>query len=174
MQPAGPKITLCFPRLFESIYICVSLPYHVRNNYITYIVAMRPYLGWILRSRGNVGVTTWGSPKAEMPEVSSYSWCLPTEWLTNREWLPGGLLSGSEHWRPGWFLDMKYQTCFSGCMHNGWGYLIKDTSILYNCVSGFSGNRIMMVCNTGSITFVGSGSKVYVTMDTSTFPLESI
>ena len=23
-------------------------------------------------------------------------------------------LSGSEHQRPGWFLDMKYQTCFLG------------------------------------------------------------
>jgi len=22
-------------------------------------------------------------------------------------------LSGSERWRPGWFLDMKYQTCLS-------------------------------------------------------------
>ena len=35
-----------------------------------------------------------------------------TESLTNREWLPGELLSGSERQRPGWFLDMKYQTCF--------------------------------------------------------------
>ena len=31
--------------------------------------------------------------------------------VTNREWLPGELLSGSECQRPGWFLDMKYQTC---------------------------------------------------------------
>ena len=34
-----------------------------------------------------------------------------TESLTNREWLPGELLSGSERRRPSWFLDMKYQTC---------------------------------------------------------------
>jgi len=34
---------------------------------------------------------------------------MPTEPLTNREWLPGELLSGSECQRPGWFLDMKYQ-----------------------------------------------------------------
>jgi len=33
------------------------------------------------------------------------------ESLTNTEWLPGELLSGSERRRPGWFLDMKYQTC---------------------------------------------------------------
>jgi len=34
---------------------------------------------------------------------------VPTELLikTNREWLPGELLSGLEHQRPGWFLDMK-------------------------------------------------------------------
>jgi len=30
-----------------------------------------------------------------------------TESLTNREWLPGELLSGSEGQRPGWFLDMN-------------------------------------------------------------------
>jgi len=29
---------------------------------------------------------------------------MPTESLSSREWLPG------EHWRPGWFLDMKYLT----------------------------------------------------------------
>ena len=37
---------------------------------------------------------------------------VPTESPTNREWLPGELLHGSERRRPGWFLDMKYQTCF--------------------------------------------------------------
>ena len=37
---------------------------------------------------------------------------MPTESLTNREWLPGEFLSGSERRKPGWFLDMKYQTCF--------------------------------------------------------------
>ena len=37
---------------------------------------------------------------------------MPTESLSNREWLPGELLNGSEHQRPGWFLDMKYQTCY--------------------------------------------------------------
>jgi len=34
---------------------------------------------------------------------------VPTESLTNRQRLLGELLSGSEHRRPGWFLDMKYQ-----------------------------------------------------------------
>jgi len=36
---------------------------------------------------------------------------MPTESLTNREWLPGELLSGPERRRPGWFLEMKYQIC---------------------------------------------------------------
>jgi len=36
---------------------------------------------------------------------------VPTELLTNRQQLLGELLSGSEHRRPSWFLDMKYQTC---------------------------------------------------------------
>ena len=37
-RPAGPKITLRFP------YICMCIrTYHVRNNYVTYIVAMRSY-----------------------------------------------------------------------------------------------------------------------------------
>ena len=35
---------------------------------------------------------------------------VPTELLTNRKWLPGELLNGLECRRPGWFLDMKYQT----------------------------------------------------------------
>jgi len=34
---------------------------------------------------------------------------MTTGLLTNRERLPGELLSGSEHQRPGWFLEMKYQ-----------------------------------------------------------------
>ena len=34
---------------------------------------------------------------------------MPTESLTNREWLPAELLSGSERRRPSWFLDVKYQ-----------------------------------------------------------------
>jgi len=37
---------------------------------------------------------------------------VPTESLTNRQRLLGELLNGSERRRPGWFLDMKYQTCF--------------------------------------------------------------
>ena len=38
---------------------------------------------------------------------------VPIESLTNREWLPGELLSGSQRRRPSWFLAMKYQTCCS-------------------------------------------------------------
>jgi len=35
----------------------------------------------------------------------------PRELPTSRELLPGELLSGSEHQRPSWLLDMKYHTC---------------------------------------------------------------
>jgi len=40
----GPKITLPFPRLYIciSVYLCVRT-YYVRDNYVMYIVAMRPY-----------------------------------------------------------------------------------------------------------------------------------
>jgi len=78
--------------------LCIRT-YHVRSNYVTYIVAMRPYLSqlqqfrrllcaatmsslaqlrvprWILRSRGKVDTMTRGWPRAEMPETCSYSWC---------------------------------------------------------------------------------------------------
>jgi len=43
-RPAGPKITLLFPHLY--IYMCVHT-YHVRNNYVTYIVAIRPYFSLV-------------------------------------------------------------------------------------------------------------------------------
>jgi len=41
-QLAGPKITLRFACLFVYIHLCVRT-YHVRNNYVTYIVAMQSY-----------------------------------------------------------------------------------------------------------------------------------
>ena len=41
----------------------------------------------------------------EMPQLSKQLLMVPTESLTNREWLPGELLSGFERQRPGWFLD---------------------------------------------------------------------
>ena len=37
---------------------------------------------------------------------------MPTESLTNREWLPGELLSGLERRSPGWFLDMNIGLVF--------------------------------------------------------------
>jgi len=36
---------------------------------------------------------------------------IPTEPLTNWEWLPGELLVVRNGQRPSWLLDMKYQTC---------------------------------------------------------------
>ena len=43
--------------------------------------------------------------------------------LTNRVWLSGELLSGSERRRPGWFLDMKCQTCLSVDPYGLWSFL---------------------------------------------------
>jgi len=56
--------------------------------------------------RDNMRLIECGNARSEQLLV------VPTESLTNREWLPGELLNGLECQRPGWFLDMKYQTCF--------------------------------------------------------------
>ena len=53
------------------------------------------------RRRDDARLTESGNTRSEQLLV------VPTELLTNREWLPGELLSGSERRRPGWFLDMK-------------------------------------------------------------------
>ena len=53
------------------------------------------------RRRGDARLTESGNARTEQLLV------VPTESLTNREWLPGELLNGSEHQRPGWFLDMN-------------------------------------------------------------------
>ena len=66
---------------------------------------------------------------------------VPTESLTNREWLPGELLNGSECRRPGWFLDMKYQTCFgkNGPFLENWSESCKSGSGTFNtCKEVFS------------------------------------
>jgi len=59
------------------------------------------------RRRDDARLTKSGNARSEQLHV------VPAESLTNREWLPGELLSGSERRRPVWFLDMKYQTCCS-------------------------------------------------------------
>jgi len=60
------------------------------------------------RRRDGVRLTESGNARSEQLLV------VPTESLINRQWLLGELLSGSQCRRPGWFLDMKYQTCFHG------------------------------------------------------------
>ena len=57
------------------------------------------------RRRDGARLTESGNARSEQLLV------VPTESLTNRQWLLGELLSGSERQRPGWFLDMKCQTC---------------------------------------------------------------
>ena len=52
--------------------------------------------------RDDMRLTESGDARSEQLLV------IPTESLSNREWLPG---EPSKHQRPGWFLDMKYQTC---------------------------------------------------------------
>jgi len=61
-QPAGPKITSRFPHLLVYIYIylCVRT-YHVHNNYVTYIVAMRPCLSRLRQFRRLLCVATMNS-----------------------------------------------------------------------------------------------------------------
>ena len=110
--------------------MCVCT-YHVRNNYVTYIVAKRPYLSRLLCV----------AAMSSLPQFVSYDFEMDTEKqgqcrrdyarltedrnarseqlntrsayrVANQQSL--ACLSGSEHQRPGWFLDMKYQTCFLG------------------------------------------------------------
>ena len=50
--------------------------------------------------------------------------------LTNREWLPGELLTGSKRWSTGWFLDMKYQTC----LHQLQWYMTMSFCLAFNCL----------------------------------------
>ena len=48
----APLVTLCFLHLFVSMYVSLGFPtYHMCNNYITYIVAMRPYFSWLREFR---------------------------------------------------------------------------------------------------------------------------
>ena len=126
--PAGPKITFRFPHLLVYMYV---------RTYHVHIVAMWPYfilvdfgnldgcfvyLLWVVyhsyefemdtESRGNVDTMTRGWLRVETPDCEQLL-VVPMDLLTNRVWLSGVLLSGSERWRPGWFLDMKYQTCFA-------------------------------------------------------------
>ena len=114
-RPAGsPKITSHFPRLHLSsalitcaiITSCTLLPWmrrcfsrlwqFIRLLFVatmSSLAQLRTSSRWIPRSRGNVDVTTWGLPRAETPEVSSYSWYLhsryPTEngYLRALEWI---------------------------------------------------------------------------------------
>ena len=46
---------------------------------------------------------------------------MPTESLSNREWLPGEVLSGSKHRRPGWFIDMFWRQFVAGYPEVTWG-----------------------------------------------------
>ena len=62
--------------------------------------------------RDDTRLTKSGNARSEQLLV------MPTESLTNREWLLGELLSGLECRRAGWFLDMKYQTCYTEYARN--------------------------------------------------------
>ena len=67
--------------------------------------------------RNDARLTECGNARSELLLV------MPTELLTNREWLPG-----SERPRPGWFLDIKYPTCPSVLRQ----WLVPCFYLLYN------------------------------------------
>ena len=128
-------------RLLCCFHVCLCVhTYHVCNNYVTNIVAMWPYFNWLWQLRRLLCVATMIS-LAQLRVQDSYEFemdtekqrqrrckdarltesrnarskqllLMPRDLLTNREWLPGEFLSGSERRRPGWLLDMKYPTCF--------------------------------------------------------------
>jgi len=75
------------------------------------------------RRRDDARLTESGNTRSEQLLV------VHTESLTNTEWLPGELLSGSECQMPSWFLDMKYQTCYAVHLDVDvqWNFSIPDT-----------------------------------------------
>jgi len=117
--------------IYIYIYLCIRT-YHVRKNYVTYIVAMRPYFSRLRQfrrllcvaamssllqlcdfkmdtekqrqhRRDDVRLTESGNARGE--QLNTCGACR----VANQQSL--AWLSGSERRRPGWFLDMKYQTC---------------------------------------------------------------
>ena len=58
------------------------------------------------RRRDDVRLTESGNARSEQLLV------VPSESLTNREWLPGELLNGLERQRPGWFLRYEISDLF--------------------------------------------------------------
>jgi len=91
VQPAGPKI-MAFPHLFVSLYVSLCVPL-IKCEIITLIRCCHATL---------LRLTESGNAKSKQLLV------MPTGSLTNREWLPGELLSGLQCQRPDWFLDIKY------------------------------------------------------------------
>ena len=152
--PAGPKITLRFPCLLVYIYIylCVRT-YHVRNNYITYIVAMWPYFSRLRQFRPLLCVAAMSS----LPQLRLWDGCWEAEAsrrndarLTESGNARSKLLntrgayrvaiqqsfaclSGSECRRPGWFLDMKYQPCCTKSLHllKEWNFSVYQSDVVY-------------------------------------------
>ena len=107
--PAGPKITL----RFMCLHLCVSTLSSVQ--YLRH-VAMPSYFSRLWQIRWLLCVVVQHSYKFKMDTEkqrqhrcddsrltksrnarSKQLTAMPTESLTNREWLPGELLSGSEH-----------------------------------------------------------------------------
>jgi len=91
--PAGPKITLRFPRLFVYIYFFFVCPHLSRAQQLHHVHCCHATLQCRL---DDSRLTESGNTKSEQLLV------VHTGSLTNREWLPGELLSGSECRRPGW------------------------------------------------------------------------
>jgi len=60
------------------------------------------------RRRDDTRLTESGNARSEQLAT-----CDAYRVANQQRWLPGELLSGSQRRRPGWLLDMKYQTCYN-------------------------------------------------------------
>ena len=102
---------------------------------------------WILRSRGNVDMTTRDWPRVEMPEASSYSWCLQ---VANQQRMAARrALEWIRMLKAQLDLKMKYQTCLIRRILNlattKWHYHY-DISVMVSCYPTFASPLVCTHC----------------------------
>jgi len=116
---AGPK------NILHLLHLCIFVHHaqqlrHIHCCHVTYfswiwqfrqllcvaIMSSLTSLRCVLRTRDNVDARLTKSRNARSKQLL----VMPTDSLTNREWIPGEFLSWSECWRPSWILDMNYQS----------------------------------------------------------------
>ena len=119
-----------------SVYLLVGLcipTYHVCNNHIHFVMWLYFSQPWMAALNTCIATMSslaqlwvWDTEKQRQHRCddarltksgnirNGQLLMMPTELLTNREWLQGKLLSGSECSKAQlFFLDMKYQACSS-------------------------------------------------------------